>query len=43
MTLLSADITVEDGQVYLTDDDVRYLHEGPSDDDMPDSTSRLQF
>jgi nitrite reductase/ring-hydroxylating ferredoxin subunit len=46
-TLLSVDIDVEDGQVYLTDDDVQYLHEGPAedddDDDMPGSSSHLQL
>ena len=47
-TLLSVDITVEGGQVYLTDDGVDYLWEGPADDDdedddMPDSTSHLQL
>ena len=46
-TLLSVDISVESGQVYLTDDDARYLREGPADDDddddMPGSTSHLQF
>ncbi|KYH26292.1 rieske [2Fe-2S] domain protein [Halalkalicoccus paucihalophilus] len=47
-TLPAIDITVEDGQVYLTDDDVRFLYEGPSrnDDDggdAPSSTSHLRF
>jgi nitrite reductase/ring-hydroxylating ferredoxin subunit len=46
-TLPSVEIEVEDGSVYLTDDDVRFLHEGASedgdDDDMPDSTSHLQL
>ncbi len=46
-TLRSVEIEIEDGQVYLTDDDVRFLHDGPSDDDsdddMPDSTSHLQL
>jgi nitrite reductase/ring-hydroxylating ferredoxin subunit len=47
-TLLSVDITVEDGQVYLTDGGVDYLWEGPAgedddDDDMPSSTSHLQL
>ncbi|NIB99422.1 Rieske 2Fe-2S domain-containing protein [Halobacterium sp. R2-5] len=46
-TLVDVDVTVEDGQVYLTDDDVRYLHDGTSSDDDgddgPDSTSHLQF
>jgi len=46
-TLPAAEIEVEDGQVYLVDDDVRYLYDGlPSDDgddDGPSSTSHLQF
>ncbi len=41
------DITIENGQVYLTDDDVAYLHDGPrvddQDDDGPSSTSHLRF
>jgi len=45
-TLLSVDVTVEDGQVYLTDD-ADFLYEGPApdddDDDMPSSTSHLQL
>ncbi|MFP8951818.1 Rieske (2Fe-2S) protein [Natrialbaceae archaeon A-arb3/5] len=45
--LSSVDITVENGQVYLTDDDVSYLREGGSDDDDDDggprSTSHLQL
>jgi len=46
-TLVSVDVTVEDGQVYLTDDDVTFLYEGTKnddgDDDGPSSTSHLQF
>ena len=46
-TLLSVDITVKDGQVYLTDDDVDFLWQGPADDDddddLPDSTSHIQL
>lgn len=46
-TLPSVDIAVEDGQVYLTDDDVDFLWEGgDSDDDGddgPSSTSHLQL
>jgi len=45
-TLPSVGIEIENGQVYLTDDDARYLHDGPSDDDdddTPDSTSHLQL
>lgn len=46
-TLPSVDITIEDGQVYLTDEDARYLHDGPSDDEEDEdglsSTSHLRF
>jgi nitrite reductase/ring-hydroxylating ferredoxin subunit len=46
-TLLSVDIAVEDGQVYLVDDGVEFLFPGPAedddDDDMPSSTSHLQL
>ena len=46
-TLPSVDIAVEDGQVYLTDEDATYLHDGASDDeadeDDPSSTSHLRF
>ncbi len=46
-TLLSVEIQVDDGQVYLTDDDVTYLGPGPTDDDDdddgPQSTSHLQL
>ena len=46
-TLLSVDIELEDGQVYLTDENMTYLHDGPADDDDdddgPQSTSHLQF
>jgi nitrite reductase/ring-hydroxylating ferredoxin subunit len=49
-TLPSIEVAVEDGQVYLTDEDATYLHDGPSDDDDtdesgdgPDSTSHLRF
>ena len=46
-TLLSVDIAVDDGQVYLTDDDVDFLWQGPADDDddddLPDSTSHIQL
>jgi len=45
-TLLSVAVEAEDGDVYLTDDDVTYLYEGPADDDDddgPDSTSHLQL
>lgn len=43
-TLPDVDIAVEDGAVYLTDDDYTYLHEGPAEaDDGPGSTSHLSF
>lgn len=46
-TLPSVEVSVEDGQVYLTDDDARFLKEGPSsdddDDDGPNSTSHLRL
>lgn len=46
-TLQSVDVTVEDGQVYLTDHDVDYLGTGGIDGDDggdgPSSTSHLQL
>jgi nitrite reductase/ring-hydroxylating ferredoxin subunit len=46
-SLPSANVDVEDGQVYLVDDDIDFLHAGPSDDDDdddgPSSTSHLQL
>ena len=45
-TLVSVAIVVADGMVYLVDDDVTFLDEGPigaDDDDMPGSTSHIQF
>lgn len=45
-TLLAVDIDVEDGQVYLVDEEYSYLREGPredDDDDGPQSTSHLRF
>ncbi len=46
-TLPSVDVTVEDGVVYLTDDDVTFAHEGGiddgGDDDGPASTSHIGF
>ena len=46
-TLPSVDIQVEYGQVYLTDDEIQYLHDGPAEDDDddggPSSTSHLRF
>lgn len=47
-TLPSIDITIDDGQIYLTDDDVDFLYQGPADDDdddddMPSSTSHIQL
>lgn len=44
-SLWEVDVTVENGDVYLTDSDYRYRHDGPSkdDDDEPSSTSHLRF
>ena len=44
-TLVAVEITVEDGDVYLTDDDLFFEHTGPIDDgdDGPNSTSHIQF
>jgi len=44
-TLLSVEVTAENGGVYLTDDDAEFLYPGPADDDddMPGSTSHLSF
>ena len=46
-TLFSVEIAVENGQVYLTDDDLRFLRQGPAEDDDdedgPSSTSHLRF
>jgi len=45
-TLWNVEITVENGDVYLTDDDFRFSHEGATesdDDELPGSTSHLQF
>ncbi|SDJ48370.1 Ferredoxin subunit of nitrite reductase or a ring-hydroxylating dioxygenase [Halovenus aranensis] len=46
-TLLSVDVTVDDGSVYLTDDAVDFLWKGgdssDDDDSGPSSTSHLTF
>ena len=44
-TLPSVDITVSgDGTVYLTDDELTFVHQGGVDeDDGPDSTSHISF
>ncbi|OAQ54737.1 hypothetical protein HTG_04010 [Natrinema mahii] len=47
-TLPSVGVTVEDGVVYLTDDDFTFAHEGGIDDeddedDGPSSTSHIGF
>jgi nitrite reductase/ring-hydroxylating ferredoxin subunit len=44
-TLRSIDIDVNDGDIYLTDSDVRFRHEGPKEDedDEPGATSHLRF
>ncbi|AFZ71364.1 Rieske (2Fe-2S) protein [Natronobacterium gregoryi] len=44
-TLPGVEVELEDGDVYLTDDDVQFLHEGGIDDgdDGPSSTSHISF
>jgi nitrite reductase/ring-hydroxylating ferredoxin subunit len=46
-TLVSVDVAVEDGDVYLTDEEMRYLRDGGADDDDdgdgPSSTSHIQL
>jgi nitrite reductase/ring-hydroxylating ferredoxin subunit len=44
-TLVSVDVAVVDGDVFLVDDDARFLHAGGIDDgdDGPASTSHLGF
>jgi nitrite reductase/ring-hydroxylating ferredoxin subunit len=43
-SLVEVDVSVRHGQVYLTDDDLEFLHEGGNDDDgSPGSTSHLRF
>ena len=45
-TLVSVEIEVEDGEVYLTDDGVEFRHEGGIEDegdDGPSSSSHLSF
>ncbi len=49
-TLLSVDVTVEDGAIYLTDRTCEFSHAGgiedddsDEDDDMPSSSSHLTF
>ncbi|MEF8789554.1 MAG: Rieske 2Fe-2S domain-containing protein [Haloarculaceae archaeon] len=44
-TLVEVGIEVEDGTVYLTDEDLTYRHEGGIDDDgdVPGSSSHLTF
>jgi len=45
-TLVEVEIEVENGSVYLTDDDLTYRHDGGIDDDdgdMPSSSSHLTF
>ncbi len=43
--LVSVDIAVNRGTVFLTDDDYEFDHEGgiEEDDELPDSTSHLRF
>lgn len=44
-TLVEVDVEVDDGTVYLTDDDLAFRHEGgiDDDDDLPSSSSHLTF
>ena len=53
-TLVSVEVTVELGNVFLTDDDYEFVHEGSiedgdeeengdDDDDLPSSTSHIGF
>lgn len=43
-SLVEVEVTVDDGDVYLTDEALTYEHEGGIDDDsMPGSSSHLQF
>ncbi len=42
-TLVEVDVAVRHGQVYLTDEDLAFVHEGGIDDGSPSSTSHLQF
>jgi Rieske Fe-S protein len=43
--LVSVDVAVNRGTVFLTDDGYEFDHEGgiEDDDDLPDSTSHLRF
>jgi nitrite reductase/ring-hydroxylating ferredoxin subunit len=43
--LVAVDVELEDGDVYLTDDALRFKHQGSidEDDDLPGSTSHLSF
>jgi nitrite reductase/ring-hydroxylating ferredoxin subunit len=47
-SLSAVDVAVDDGQVYLDDDAVTYLYDGPlqdddDDDDAPSSTSHINL
>ncbi len=47
-TLVAVEVALEDGDVYLTDQSVEFLHDGgieadDDDDDVPGSTSHLSF
>jgi hypothetical protein len=43
-TLVEVDVTVQRGDVFLTDDELAFVHEGGiEDDDGPSSTSHLSF
>lgn len=44
-SLVTVDVTIEDGTVYLTAEGLTFRHEGGIDEDdgLPDSTSHLSF
>ncbi len=42
-TLPGIEIAVDDGDVFLTDENYAYLHDGGTDDDGPDSTSHISL
>jgi len=43
-TLVEVDVAVRHGQVYLTDDELEYVHDGGIDDNGdPSATSHLRF
>lgn len=42
-TLIDVDVTVNRGDVFLTDESYSFRHDGPIDDDEPSSSSHLRF